>query len=86
MTHSVRLGNNRFGQPGAWQVSFFRDTIAPRSGFGGGYANGAIGTASSAPVFSNAAPAGTPRCVFSSKQTKTKKSGEACVPYTDTSQ
>lgn len=62
---SVRLGNNRFGQPGAWQVSFFRDTIAPHSGVGGGggYANNAIGTASSAPVFSTASPAGTPRCV-----------------------
>lgn len=63
---SIRLGNNRFGQPGAWQVSLFRDTIAPRSGLGGGaggYANSAIGTASSAPVFSTASPAGTPRCV-----------------------
>ncbi|CAN0353672.1 unnamed protein product, partial [Laminaria digitata] len=60
---SVRLGNNRFGQPGAWQVSFFRDTIAPHSGVGGGggYANNAIGTASSAPVFSTTSPAGTPR-------------------------
>ena len=63
---SVRLGNNRFGQPGAWQVSFFRDTIAPHSGVGGGggYANNAIATASSAPVFSTASPAGTPRCVL----------------------
>eukprot|EP00904_Undaria_pinnatifida_P013891 jgi/Undpi1/9632/HiC_scaffold_27.g12088.m1 len=60
---SLRLGNNRFGQPGAWQVSFFRDSIAPHSGFGGGggYANNAIKTASSAPVFSTASPAGTPR-------------------------
>lgn len=60
---SVRLGNSRFGQLGGWQVSFFRDTIAPKSGFGGGggYANSAIATSSSAPVFSTASPAGTPR-------------------------
>ncbi|CAM9814009.1 unnamed protein product, partial [Hapterophycus canaliculatus] len=67
---SLRLGNNRFGQPGAWQVSLFRDAISPNAGSargggggggGGGYANSAIGPASSAPVFSTASPAGVPR-------------------------
>ncbi|CAM9880324.1 unnamed protein product, partial [Ectocarpus sp. 13 AM-2016] len=64
---SVRMGNNRFGQPGGWQLSFFRDCLAPYSGFarggggGGGYANNALGPASSAPDFSTASPAGVPR-------------------------
>ncbi|CAN0334229.1 unnamed protein product [Ectocarpus sp. 12 AP-2014] len=61
------MGNNRFGQPGGWQLSFFRDCLAPYSGFarggggGGGYANNALGPASSAPDFSTASPAGVPR-------------------------
>ncbi|CAN0376082.1 unnamed protein product, partial [Ectocarpus fasciculatus] len=64
---SLRMGNNRFGQPGGWQLSFFRDCLAPYSGFarggggGGGYANNALGPASSAPDFSTASPAGVPR-------------------------
>lgn len=66
------MGNNRFGQLGAWQVSLFRDSIASNSGLvrggfggggGGGYANSAMGPAASAPVFSTASPDGIPRCV-----------------------
>lgn len=64
--NSVRVGNNRFGQLGAWQVSLFRDSISPTSGlgrgsFGGGYANSSMGPAASAPVFSTASPSGVPR-------------------------
>ncbi|CAM9860856.1 unnamed protein product [Ectocarpus sp. 12 AP-2014] len=64
---SLSMGNNRFGQPGGWQLSFFRDCLAPYNGFarggggGGGYANNALGPASSAPDFSTASPAGVPR-------------------------
>eukprot|EP00903_Cladosiphon_okamuranus_P013367 g12458.t1 len=65
---SVRVGNNRFGQLGAWQASLFRDSISStsasglgRAAFGGGYANSAMGPAASAPVFSTASPRGVPR-------------------------